>query len=254
MVCNKLEVWYTMETRVREIADRIYRLSTFIASAGGSAGLTFNQFLVDADEPLLFHCGQRSLFSLVSAAARRIMPLERLRWITFSHAEADECGALNEWLAAAPRATAAQGSIGCAIWLSDVATRAPRVLADGEVLDLGGKRVRRIDTPHVTHCWDTGLIFEETTGTLFCSDLFAQLGDGPATSEGDIVAPAIATEEAFNATSLTPATAPTIRRLADLRPTRLALMHGPTFTGNGQAALHALADYFDGRLRAAMRS
>lgn len=240
-----------METRVTEIADRIYRLSTFVAAAAGSAGLTFNQFLIDADEPLLFHCGQRSLFPLVSGAARRIMPLERLRWITFSHAEADECGSLNEWLAA-PRATAAQGGIGCAIWLSDAASRAPRVLADGEVLDLGGKRVRRIDTPHVTHCWDTGLILEETTGTLCCSDLFAQLGDGPATTHGDILAPAIAAEDAFHATSLTPSTAPTIRRLAELAPARLALMHGPTFTGGGAAELRALADVYDDRLRTAI--
>src|SRR5262249_26890129 len=150
--------------------------STYVARAAGSTGLTFNQFLIVADEPLLFHCGQRTLFPLVSAAVGRIMPLERLRWVTFSHAEADECGSLHEWLAVAPHATAAQGGIGCAIWLDDAANRAPRTLADGEVLDLGGKRVRRIDTPHVT----TGLIFEEETKTLFCSDLFAQLGEGPA--------------------------------------------------------------------------
>ena len=165
-----------METKVDEIAERIYRLSTFLPSVGPS-GFTFNQFLVDAEEPLLFHCGQRALFPAVSQAVARLLDLRRLRWIAFSHIEADECGSLNEWLAAAPDATVTHGAIGCAIWLNDQAPRPPRALADGEVLDLGGRRVRRLDTPHVPHCWDAGLLYEETTGTLFTSDLLTHVGN-----------------------------------------------------------------------------
>jgi len=238
-----------METKVDEIADRIYRLATFVPTAGPS-GFTFNQFLVDAEEPLLFHCGQRSLFPVVAQAVARVVPLDRLRWITFSHAEADECGSMNEWLAAAPRATAAQGAIGCAIWLTDAAARPPRSLSDGEGIDLGGKQVRHLDTPHVPHCWDAGLLYEETTGTLFCSDLFTQVGESPALTDGDIVGPAIAAEERYRFTSLAPDTGSTIRKLAALAPRRLALMHGPTFAGDTRPVLEALAAYYEQKARA----
>jgi flavorubredoxin len=241
-----------METRVDEIAERIYRLSTFVPGTAGPAGLTFNQFLVDADEPLLFHCGQRSLFASVSSAAARIIALERLRWITFSHIESDECGSMNEWLGAAPRATAAHGVIGCNIWLTDAAIRPPRVLADREVLDLGGRKVRRINTPHLPHCWDAGLIYEETTGTLFCSDLFTHAGDGPALTDRDIVAPSLALESRLGFTSLTPNTAPMIRKLAALSPRKLAVMHGSSFSGDVSATLEALASHYDAQLRAAV--
>jgi flavorubredoxin len=206
-----------METRIDEIADRIYRLSTYLPEVAG-IGLTFNQFLVDAEQPLLFHCGQRALFQSVSSAAARIMDISRLRWITFSHVEADECGSLNEWLAAAPRAVAGHGRTGCMIWLSDAAVRPPRELADGERLDLGGRMVRRIDTPHLPHGWDAGLLYEETTGTLFCSDLLTQGGNGPALTRGDIVESAIAVEKKVPFTSLTPSAAPTVRRLAEMKP------------------------------------
>jgi flavorubredoxin len=241
-----------VETRVDEIAERIYRLSTFVPSASGPGGFTFNQFLVDADEPLLFHCGQRSLFASVSTAAARVLDLGRLRWITFSHVEADECGSMNDWLAAAPHATVAQSRVGCNIWVNDAADRPPRALADGESLDLGGRTVRHLDTPHVPHSWDAGLLYEEATGTLFCSDLFTQVGDGPATTEGDIVAPAIATENRFRFTSVTPDTAPTIRRLAALAPRTLALMHGPSFSGESAPLLEALARHYDGELHRAI--
>jgi flavorubredoxin len=239
-----------METRVDEIAERIYRLSTFVPAAG-RAGFTFNQFLVDADEPLLFHCGQRALFPAVSRAAARIMDLTRLRWIAFSHVEADECGSLGEWLAAAPAATAAHGAIGCAIWLDDQAPRPPRALADGEVLDLGGRRVRRLDTPHVPHCWDAGLLYEETTGTLFTSDLFTQTGDPPALTTSDLVGPAIAAEKRFGYTAVTPATGATIRRLAQLAPRTLAVMHGSSYSGAAAPLLETLAGFYDGLLQEA---
>jgi flavorubredoxin len=233
-----------MQTRVDEIGERIYRLSTFVPRAGGS-GFTFNQFLVDAEEPLLFHCGQRALFPAIAEAAGRIMNIERLRWIAFSHIEADECGGLGEWLEAAPRATAAHGAIGCAIWLNDQALRPPRALADDEVIDLGGRRVRRLNTPHVPHCWDAGLLYEETTGTLFTSDLFTHLGDPPALTDGDIVGPAVTAERQFSYTAVTPATGATIRRLAQLRPRTLAVMHGSSFTGDAVAALESLAAFYD---------
>jgi flavorubredoxin len=238
-----------METRVDEIAERIYRLSTFLPQAG-PRGFTFNQFLVTADEPLLFHCGQRALFPAVSKAVARIMEPRRLRWIAFSHIEADECGALGEWLAAAPGATVTHGAIGCAIWLNDQAPRPPRALADGEVLDLGGRRVRRLDTPHVPHCWDAGLLYEETTGTLFTSDLFTHVGDPPAITDGDIVGPAMAAEKQFGYTAITPATGATIRRLAALGPRTLAVMHGSSFSGNAVPLLESLAAFYDDRLQA----
>jgi flavorubredoxin len=236
-----------MVTHVAEIADRIYRLSTFLPAVGPS-GLTFNQFLVEAEEPLLFHCGQRALFPSVSRALARVVNVRRLRWIAFSHIEADECGALGEWLAAAPDATVVHGAIGCAIWLNDQAPRPPRALADGELLDLGGRRVRRLDTPHVPHCWDAGLLHEETTGTLFTSDLFTHGGDPPPLTASDLVGPAMAAERRFGYTALTPATGATIRRLATLRPRTLAVMHGSSFTGDTTPLFETLAAFYDATL------
>lgn len=211
-----------MQTTVHEIADRIYRLSTCVPDAA-PGGFTFNQFLVDADDPLLFHTGPRRMFPLVSQAVARLLPLERLRWITFGHVESDECGAMNEFLAAAPRAEVAHGVIGCVVSLDDLCDRPPRKLADGEVIDLGGKRVRHIDTPHVPHNWEARVLFEETTRTLFCGDLFTHAGDGPPLTDDDIVAPALAAEETFHATALSPVTATTIRRLAALDLSALAI-------------------------------
>ena len=161
-----------MKTETYELADGIYRFSTYVPEGD----FTFNQFLVDADEPLLFHTGPRRMFPLVAAAMAEVTPVERLRWITFGHVEADESGSMNDWLAAAPSATVAHTAIGCIVSVDDLADRPPRPLATGEVLDLGGKRVRHISTPHVPHGWDAGIIFEETTGTLFTGDLFTATG------------------------------------------------------------------------------
>jgi flavorubredoxin len=241
-----------MEIKVHEIADKIYRFSTLIPGVAGPEGLTFNQFLIDADEALLFHTGQRPLFPAISAAAARIIDLARLRWIIFSHVESDECGALNEWLAVAPKATPAHGRIGCSIWLNDMAERPPRALANGEVFDLGGKRVRRIDTPHLPHCWDAGLIYEETTSTLFTSDIFSQPGDGLALTEADIVGPALALEKVLPFTAASPDAVSTLRKLAALSPRKLALMHGSSFSGDGRAPLEALASHYENKLRDAV--
>jgi len=237
-----------METNIAEIADGIYRLSTYVAEIAPPAGFTFNQFLVLGDEPLLFHTGPRRMFPLVQAAMARVMDPAKLRWITFGHVEADECGAMNEWLKVAPQAQVAHGRTGCFVSLNDLADRSPRMLDDGEVIALGGgKRIRYLDTPHVPHGWEAGLYFEEATGTLLCGDLFTQLGNGPALVTGDIVGPAIAAEDMFKSSSLHPSMGATIRRLADLKPKRLALMHGPSFEGDVPAALLALGNDYDQR-------
>jgi flavorubredoxin len=243
----------SMETKVSEIANGIYRLSTFVSEIAPPAGFTFNQFLILGDEPLLFHTGLRRMFPAVHSAVGRIVPADRLRWIAFGHYEADECGAMNEWLAAAPRAEVAHGQTGSMVSLNDMADRPPRVLQDGETLDLGsGSRVRYLDTPHIPLGWDDGVLFEESSGTLMCGDLFTQVGNGSALTEGDIVGPAIAAEDMFRFSSLNPGMGATIRRLAELSPRKLALMHGPTFAGDGAAALRGLADDYDRRVRAAV--
>lgn len=236
-----------METRVDELADRIYRLSTFVPDIGPT-GFTFNQFLVDADEPLLFHTGPRAMFPSVSSAIATVLPVERLRWITFGHLESDECGAMNLFLAAAPHAQVAHGALGCMVSINDLADRPPEPLGPDDVYDLGGKRIRNIDTPHVPHGWDAHVLYEETTGTLFCGDLFSQVGDGPAISTNDLLEAAGQAEDMFSATCLTPNTAPTIRRLAELEPRTLAIMHGSSYAGDSAKALLALADDYDRRL------
>jgi len=236
----------TPGTDVAEIAEEIFRLSTFVPDLGPT-GFTFNQFLIRAEQPLLFHTGPRAMFPLVSSALAGLIEISDLRWITFGHLESDECGAMNSFLAAAPHAEVAHGAMGCMVSLNDLADRPPRPLADGEVLDLGGRRVRHIDTPHVPHGWDARVLFEETTGTLLCGDLFASMGNGPALSTSDPVAPADEAESMFHATCLTPATAPTIRALAGLNPVTLAVMHGSSFTGDCAGALQALADCYAAR-------
>jgi flavorubredoxin len=235
-----------MQTRVDEIAPQIYRFSTFRPESG----IVFNQFLIDADEPLLFHTGQKWLFAQLRETMARVMDPTRLRWITFGHYEADECGAMNDWLRVAPQATIAHGTIGCRTSINDQADRPPKPLTDGDVLDLGSKRVRYLATPHVPHGWDAGLIYEETTQTLFCSDLFTRLGDDGVLTDSDIVSPALSMEDHGHATALTPQTAPTMRRLAELPIARLALMHAPTYTGDGSRALNDLAGAYAQRLAA----
>ena len=234
-------------TDVTEITDGIYRISTFVPEIGPT-GFTFNQFLVDADLPLLFHTGPRGMFPLVSEAIGSVMPIERLRWITFGHLEADECGAMNDFLAAAPDAQVAHGALGCMVSLNDLADRMPHPLGPDDVLDLGGKRVRNVETPHVPHGWDAHVLFEETTGTLFCGDLLSQVGNGPAITSDDVVGAAAEAEDMFQATCLTPDTPRAIRRLAELEPQRLAIMHGSSFEGDCVATLHAIADDYQSRL------
>jgi flavorubredoxin len=239
-----------MKTNVDQIADNVYRLSTFIPEIGPT-GFTFNQFLIDAEEPLLYHTGMRGLFPLVSEAIGQVLPLQRLRWISFAHVEADECGAVNELLATSPQAQVVHGALGCMLSLNDLCDRPPKGLADGEVLELGGAglkhRVLGIPTPHVPHNWESHILFEQESRTLFCGDLVTQLGDGPAVTDADLVDAAIAAEEVFGQTSLGPAIPATYRRLAELEPRTLAVMHGSSYNGDCSALLHTMADVYEER-------
>lgn len=234
------------DTRLDEIAPQIYRISTWIPQAG----MVFNQFLIGGEEPLLFHTGMRALFPVVSECMKRVMDPSRLRWIMFGHYEADECGAMNEWLGIAPEATIAHGAVGVMVSINDQAVRPARPMNNGETIDLGGKRIRYIGTPHVPHGWDAGVIYEETTRTLFAGDLFTSTGQVAAATDKSILEPAMHAEDRFGATALTPLTAPTIRSLAGLDISTMALMHAPAFTGNSATELHALAGAYEKRLNA----
>ncbi|MCW5889327.1 MAG: MBL fold metallo-hydrolase [bacterium] len=231
-----------MDSTITEIAPSVFRISTFHADYG----MQFNQFLVRDDEPLLFHTGFRALFPTTCAAVRSVLDPATLRWITFSHFEGDESGALNEWLAVAPRAQAACGLVGAVTSVNDFTGRPARVLEDGEVLELGTRRLQFLRTPQVPHGWDASLLFEQTERTLFCSDLFFQPADPPPLSEGDIVGPArdaiLANRSTPFANDLpyTPHTDATIARLAALAPRTLAVMHGSSYRGDGGRALREL--------------
>ena len=240
-----------METHIDPIADNILRISTYVPE-GPPGGITFNQFLLVADEPMLFHTGTRKLFTAVRDAVASVVPPEQIRWISSGHASRpDEFGALAEWMEIAPHATAAHGRAGCFLCLSDISPRPPRMLADGERIELGGLEVEWFDTPHVPGPWEAGVMFEHTTRTLLCGDLFSRTGQAPALTTDDIVDAAIAHDQLMHGHAITPITGPTLRRLADLEPERLALMHGPTFHGDGGDALRRLADYFESCLVAA---
>jgi flavorubredoxin len=229
------------QTRIDEIADGIYRISTPLPAVPG--GFTFNQFLVVDDEPLLFHTGLRSLFPSVRDAITRVMPVDRLRWIAFSHFEQDECGSLNDFLAAAPRALAACSAVGAMTSVGDLAIRPPRALADGERLRLGRHEVAWWDAPHVPHGWDCGFESETTTRTLFCGDLFTQAGASHAPiTESDILGPSEAMRASMEYYSHAPATRTTLEKLASTGPRTLACMHGAAWLGDGAKLLSALAD------------
>lgn len=239
-----------MEARVDEIAQRIYRISVFTPDVP-PAGFTFNQFLIDAEEPLLYHTGMRETFPLVSGAVAQVMPVDRLRWIAFSHFEADESGAMNEFLAAAPHAEVVHAGLGCILTLNDQCVRPPQPMGDGEVMEIGGATLRRairnLDTPHVPHNWESRVIHEEETGTLFCGDLFSQGGDGPAVTGDDLIEGALELEAFSRQTSCLTAAASALRSLAELNPTTLAIMHGSSFSGDGAEALKGLADAYEER-------
>lgn len=241
----------SLSTTTHEIADGIYRFSTFVPDVGPT-GFTFNQFLIDAEEPMLFHTGARQLFPLVSEAVAKVRPVEDLRWISFGHLESDECGSMNQLLAAAPNAAVLHNPTACLVSLNDLCDRTPEMLADGMTKELGGgKVVRELTTPHVPHNWESHVLFEESTRTLLCGDIFTTLGNPEPLVESDLVEDAMHAEAVFGASSLSPAIGATLRRLADLEPATLAVMHGSSFTGDGGAMLRSLADAYDGFVRPA---
>jgi flavorubredoxin len=229
-------------TNVHEIADGIFRVNTPI-EIKGAGGFSFNQYVIRDDEPLLFHTGPRKLFPLVREAVATILPVEDLRYISFSHVEADECGSLNEWLAVSPRSVPLCGRVAAMVSISDLADRAPRALADGELLPLGTRSVRWFDTPHLPHSWECGFLSEELTSTLLCGDLFTQGGaDLPAITESDILGPSEAFRHAMDYFSHTKDARAMLERLASTNPTTLACMHGSAWRGDGAKLLRALAD------------
>lgn len=229
-------------TNVEEVADGIYRINTPVFIEG-EMGFSFNQYLIADDEPLLFHTGPRRMFALVREAVASVLPVERLRYVGFSHVEADECGSLNEWLAVAPRAEPLCGAVAAMVSISDLADRAPRAMADGEALCLGRHTVRWLDAPHMPHAWECGFLSEEATATLLCGDLFTQGGtDLPALTESDILGPSEAFRHAMDYFSHTRNLATLIDKLAATRPGTLACMHGSAWRGDGAALLRALGD------------
>lgn len=230
-------------TTVHEIADGIYRISTPLPPSVVPGGFSFNQYLIIDDEPLLFHTGLRKMFPAISEAVARVMPLARLRHISFSHFEADECGALNHWLAAAPQAVPVCGQIAAMTSVEDFADRPPRVLADGETLSLGTRSVQWFDTPHLPHAWECGFLLEQHTRTFLCGDLFTQGGANlPPLTESDILGPSEAMRSGLDYYAHAKNTRVMLERLASLQPTTLACMHGSAWRGDGAQLLRALAD------------
>lgn len=233
-------------TNIHEIADGIYRINTPVTFEGGLA-FSFNQYLIDDDEPLLFHTGPRRMFALVREAVASVLPPESLRHIGFSHVEADECGSLNEWLAVAPQSAPLCSQVAGMVSINDMADRPARALADGETLSLGSHRVRWFDTPHLPHGWECGLLTEESTRTLFCGDLFTQSGAGaPPVTEADILGPSEAFRAQMDYFSHTKNAGGMLERLASTAPTTLACMHGSAWRGDGAHLLRALADKLSG--------
>lgn len=229
--------------RVDEIAPDIFRLSLFMPEMN----IEFNQFLVKDDEPLLFHTGMKSIFPEVREAVSQIIDPATLRWISFSHFEADECGSLNEWLNVAPNATPVCSFVGANVSINDFAIRPARAMNNDETFETGKYRFRFLATPHVPHCWEASLLFEETQKTLFSSDLFFHWGNNEPRTESDVVTrfkEGLITDQQgpfANSYPYTPLTDATLQRLSALKPCTIALMHGSSFVGDGEHALKDLA-------------
>jgi flavorubredoxin len=229
-------------TNVHEVADGIYRINTPVVIEG-AGGFSFNQYLIKDDEPLLFHTGPRKMFPLVHEAVGSVLPVDSLRYIGFSHVEADECGSLNEWLAVAPQSLPLCGTVAAMVSIGDLADRAPRALADGEQLPLGKHCVRWLDAPHLPHAWECGFLMEERTSTLLCGDLFTQGGVNlPPVTESDILGPSEALRHELDYFSHTKYARVMLEKLASTNPETLACMHGSAWRGDGAKLLRALAD------------
>jgi flavorubredoxin len=233
------------QTRIDEIAERIYRISTPTTKVPG--GFTFNQFLIVDDDPLLFHTGLRQLFPLVREAIDAVLPIERLRYSSFSHFEADECGGLNQFLAVAPNAVPLCGTIAVLVPISDVADREPQAMKDGEGISLGRHHIRWFDAPHLPHARECGFLAEEVTRTLLCGDLFTQPGaENPPFTEADILEVSEAFRHQLDYYSHTKNAAGMIERLATTEPTTLACMHGSAWRGDGANFLRGIGNRLGG--------
>ena len=230
-------------TNVHEIAEGIYRINTPVFMEGGPGGFSFNQYLIVDDEPLLFHTGPRKMFPLVREAVASVMAVERLRYIAFSHVEADECGSLNEWLGVASQSLPLCGTIAALVSINDLADRPARALADGELLSLGKHSLQWFDTPHLPHAWECGFLMEVWTRTLLCGDLFTQGGaKHPPLTESDILGPSEDFRQAMDYYSHTKNGRGMLEKLASAQPTTLACMHGSAWRGDGAMLLRALAE------------
>lgn len=228
-------------TRIDEVEAGIYRISTPVPDAPVPGGFSFNQYLIVDDEPLLFHTGMKQIFQFTREAIETVMPLSALRWVSFGHVEADECGALAQVLAAAPQARPMCGQLQAMLSMADMTDRTPEVLADGQSRSLGKRRVTWIDAPHVPHGWDNGFMVETTTRTLLGGDLFTQPGsDNPPVNETDVLGPSEAMRGAMDYYAHTPATRAVLERLASTEPALIACMHGSAYRGNGAQALRDL--------------
>lgn len=228
-------------TRIDEVADGIYQIHTPIRAMPG--GFSFNQYLVVDDEPLVFHTGPRRMFPLVREAIEHVLPVDKLRWIALSHVEADESGAINEFLAAAPLARPVCSTVAALVSMSDLADREPRPLADTETMTIGKKTLRWLDAPHFPHAWECGYLFDETSRTLFCGDLFTQPGaEHPALTEADILGPSEQFRHRMDYYSHTANASTLVAKLAATQPRTLACMHGAAWRGEGDKLLRALGE------------
>jgi flavorubredoxin len=231
-------------TNVHEIASGIYRISTPVPPSKMPGGFTFNQILIVDEQPLLFHTGPRAMFPLVEGAVAHVLgDVAKLRYVGFSHVESDECGSLNQWLAVAPQAQAVCSQVAAMVSVADLADRAPRPLADGEELSLGKKTVRWLDAPHLPHNWECGYLFEKTTRTLLCGDLFTHAGaEVPPLTESEVLGPSEQMRKAMaGSVAIEAGASALLAKLAATEPTTLALMHGSSYRGNGSALLRELA-------------
>ena len=229
-------------TNVHEVAEGIFRINTPVPPSFIPGGFSFNQFLLRSEEPLLFHTGPKKMFPLVAEAVATVLPVASLKHIAFSHFEADECGSLNEWLAAAPHSQPVCGRVAAMVSVNDVADRPARAMGDGEVLELGGHSVKWLDAAHLPHGWETGYMFEKKTRTLLCGDLFTQPGPGKApVTEDDILGPSEVFRGKMDYFSHSTNASTLIERLAKTEPATLACMHGSVWHGDGAALLRALS-------------
>ncbi len=233
--------------QITEIAPDVFRITTFLEPFN----MQFSQFLVRDAEPLLYHTGPRMLFPAVKEAVASLIDVRTLRWIGFSHFEADECGSLPEWQQLAPQSDAVCSMVGKLVSVDDcLAVRPAKGMTDGEVLETGKYRFRFLATPHVPHCWESGLMFEETQRTLFCSDLLHQGGNVEPVTHSDVVSRCRDVLVEYQQGPLAnympycTLTDPTLARLAVLQPKTVATMHGSVYVGDGAQALRDLASVF----------